>query len=130
MTAETTGRDVLREFVDVRIRRKSYGNLARDIGVSGDALIAFAGGGDLPVAMLAKLATEMTNGHGRYDPKLDRLVPVQSEVKALGVAPPPHDPERPGLYPESIGPWTRGKLGDLPPSPQTPAPSAKKPGWA
>jgi hypothetical protein len=119
---------VLREFVDVRIRRKFYSGLARDLGISGEALINFAAGGELQVATLQKLATEMTNGHGRYDADLDLLRPVNAEVKPLGKAPAPFDPERP-VYPESIGAWTVGKLGDLPKSPQA-MPPGKKPGWA
>jgi hypothetical protein len=93
-----------------------------------DALIAFAQGGELPVEILQKLATEVTNGHARFDAERDLLCPVHTEVKALGTPPAQLDPGQVS-YPEPAGGWSRGGLGELPPSPQTPA-SGKWPGWA
>jgi hypothetical protein len=117
---------VLREGVAVHIKRVHYSWLAKELGVSGDALIAFAAGGELPAATLQKLARELFAGHAMWDAELDLLKAVNSEVKPLGTAPEPHDPER-QRYPEPTGPWTRGGLGPLPVSLQ--AHQGKKPGW-
>ena len=121
----TSGTDIIREAVRVRMVKGHLGTLARDLSVSVDALEAFvAGKRTLPPDILRALTTELLS-HAEYDASCDRLRPAnkQKPTPAYGVTPPPakHNPTVPR---QASGPFRI--VRDAAPMPL----KSKRPGWA
>ena len=85
----TTGTDAIRQMLRVRNKKINLAILARDLGISSDALQAFIDGKrSLPIPVLQGLTKVLWNGHAVYDPEVDRLRPARQEpAKPLGVLP-------------------------------------------
>ena len=85
----TTGTDAIRQMLRVRIKKMNLAILARDLGISSDALQAFIDGKrSLPIPVLQELTKILWNGDAVYDPEVDRLRPARQEpAKPLGVLP-------------------------------------------
>jgi hypothetical protein len=121
----TTGTMVLQQAVHARGKSQNLGYLARDLGVSAEALYAFGQGqGTLPDDVLAALTKEMFHGHASYDPAINKLRPAVKQVaQPLGIAPAPVQPQ-PNKFKGGPPPAQPGYGG---------APAAKPPrlpGWA
>ena len=108
-----------------RNKKANIGGLARDLGLSGAALEAFAyGHSGLAPDVLRALAVHLFDGRAEFDPAIDMLRPVErEEALPLGIRPPPiTEMMTLPIY----------KAGPAPPSPGmvTPAkPKARRPGW-
>ena len=89
----TTGTDVIRQMLRVLNKKMNLAILARDLGISSDALQAFIDGQrSLPIPVLQGLTKKLW-GHAVYDPELDRLRPARQEpAKPLWCAAEPDDP--------------------------------------
>ena len=85
----TTGTDAIRQMLRVRNKKINLASLARDVGISSDALQAFIDGKrSLPIPVLQGLTKVLWNGDAVYDPEVDRLRPARQEpAKPLGVLP-------------------------------------------
>jgi hypothetical protein len=73
-----------------RNKKINIGGLARDLGLTGAALEAFAyGHSGLAPEVLEALAKVLFHGNAAYDPAIDRLRPVErEEPRPLGIKPP------------------------------------------
>ena len=121
MTIET-GTDVLRQVLVARHMGRA--SLARDLGVSNEALHNFANGkGTLPPAVLQALALDWSGGNIIYDPAIDRLRPANKiEPRSLGSGPPPITEMM--TLPTFKGGPAPAQTGYPPPKPK-----ARRPGW-
>jgi hypothetical protein len=124
-----TGRDALRAALQARIRKGSSAVLSRDLGVTNEALLGFAENRvSLPTSVLKALALDLFGGHTVYDDAADRLKPMAVEVKPLGVAPEPYNPDATAnAYPPRTVPRP-GPPPLFPGSTKTP-PKKPRPGW-
>jgi len=85
----TTGTDAIRQMLRVRIKTMNLAILARDLGISSDALQAFIDGKrSLPIPVLQDLTKVLWNGDAVYDPETDRLRPARERpARPLGGMP-------------------------------------------
>jgi hypothetical protein len=124
-----TGRDAIRQLLKARLRKGSSAILARDLGISGEALLGYADGRvSLPTSVLKALTLDLFHGSAAYDDAADRLVPVNTEVKSIGVPPPPFDPTA------DADPYPPRQVPRPGPPPMFPAckttlPKKSRPGW-
>lgn len=88
-----TGRDVLRQAL--RSRKLGLATIARELGISADALEAFvAGSKDLPVDALNRVTAEIFGGHTEFNPETGLLQSAnRTPPIAIGIRPEPFDPK-------------------------------------
>jgi len=104
----------LRDAVAVRVRKIT------------ETMVAFSENRmTLPPQILCALARELWGGNIVYDPVVDLLRSLAPPAQPMGITPPPIDPSK---LPYVTGPWTKGSVHGLPPSPQ--ATPLTRPGWA
>ena len=73
-----------------RNKKANIGGLARDLGLSGAALEAFAyGHSGLAPDVLRALAVHLFDGRAEFDPAIDMLRAKREEPRPLGIKPPP-----------------------------------------
>jgi hypothetical protein len=103
--SETSGAVVIRAALWAR--RSQLAGIARDMGVSAEALHVFLSGGRLAPAVLEALTTRIWNGHLKYDPVTDTLQSANT-AKPTPVRVPQHPPLKCGpKYPIGARPRLR-----------------------
>ena len=120
----TTGTDVLREALRVRIRKGSAALLARDLGAGTATLDEFAHGrGTLPLAIMNTLAKNLFGDSCSFDAQRDLLTRTKQVATPIGTAPPRFVPKAPPV----LGPSAWPPI--IPDKPQ-PQPKQTRAGWA
>ena len=139
---EITGTQAIRARVLARKKRAHLARTAEDLGLSLQALEAFADGADnMPVAALEKLASEFYNGGVKYDAASDRLVDLNVASPWTPLIPDPWQNPDPGIaaaqqaYKAALK-AAHGPEPHLSPRPEQPGPAtssgrpARRPGFA
>jgi hypothetical protein len=119
-----TGTEVLRAAL--RTRKLGLANIARELGLSTNALESFIAGGSLPADKLNAIAAEIFGGHAEFDATNDLLVATnRTPAISAGIRPPQFDPKsRPPVDRTIRGPSPPVKGATLQPA------RPHRPGWA
>ena len=86
-----TGTDNIRAALNARMIKNNTANMARDLGITSEALDAFARGTTtLPNDKLQTLTLDLWHGFLVYDPERDVLMPAKKDPpRSLGIVPDP-----------------------------------------
>ena len=125
----TTATDLLRKAVLRRSKSHNIAHMARELGVSNEALYGFAiGQSNLQPDVLRTLTVEIFHGHAVFDPEIDRLRPaIKQDPIPLGVAPPAGSIRKTLPYFQD---GSRPASGPRPEKPQPKPPSkVRREGW-
>jgi hypothetical protein len=121
-----TGIDALRAAVDARNKAKNLSWLAKEFGISNEALLGFSlGTTNLAADKLQALTTIIYNGHAEFVPELNKLRPTnRNEPISQGSGPPPLDLSRLPTFKAGAP-----QAAHRPARPVKPVPKVSRPGW-
>lgn len=94
-----TGVSILREIARIRVKTKSYGALANDLGVTGDRFIAFSEGrAELPIDVLQQFALDHFGKNATLDEATLMLKSTNTKPAMQFVQPESFDPRSSPTY--------------------------------